>query len=99
MQQLTHTPTYNTSTNVHRNQQSIYNINIQRQELDKGMIIANTIKVKLKSQQTTNASWIVTMIKSILNTTIHRLEKPIFSFRLKYEAAVWNSKILAAIKR
>ena len=35
MQQLTYTPTENTSTNVHGNQQSIYNINIQHQELEK----------------------------------------------------------------
>ena len=77
----------------------MYDVNIQRQKLYKVILIANTLKVDLNSQKTINASWIVTMIKSILNTTIHRLEKPIFSFRLKYEAAVWNSKILAAIKR
>ena len=49
MKQLTHTPTENPSTNVHRNQQSIYEINIQRQELEKGILIANTLKGKLNS--------------------------------------------------
>ena len=70
MQQLTHTSKENTSTNVHGNQQSIYDINIQRQKLDKGMIIVNTLKGKLISQQSTNASWIVTIIKAILKTPI-----------------------------
>ena len=44
MQQLIHTPTENPSTNVHGNQQIIYDVNIQRQELDKGVLIANTLK-------------------------------------------------------
>ena len=70
MQQLTHTPTENPSTNVHGNKQNIYDINIQRQELDKGMLIANNLKGKLNSQQTTNASWIVTTIKAIPKTPI-----------------------------
>ena len=35
MQQLTHTPTENPSTNVDGNQQNMYDINIQRQELEK----------------------------------------------------------------
>ena len=47
MQQLTHTPTENPSTNVHENQQNIYDINIQRQELDKGMLTENPLKVSL----------------------------------------------------
>ena len=75
-----------------------YDINIQRQELDKGMIIANTIKVKLKSQQTTNALWIVKTIKAILKTPIQKFGNPIFSFRRTYEAAVRNRKILLASK-
>ena len=50
MQQLTHTPTQNSSTNVHGNQQNIYDINIHSQELSKGMLIANTLKSKLKNQ-------------------------------------------------
>ena len=70
MQQLTHTPTENTITNLHGNQQIIYDINIQHQELDNGMLIANTIKGRLDSQQTTNASWLVTTIKAILKTPI-----------------------------
>ena len=53
MQQLTHTPTENPSTNVLGNQQNVYDINIQRQELDKGMLIANTLKGNLYSQQST----------------------------------------------
>ena len=78
MQQLTHTPTENPSTNVHGNQQNIYDINIQRQELYKGMLIANTLKGKPKSQQKTNASWLVTTIKAILKTPFQKSEKPIF---------------------
>ena len=50
MQKLTHTPTENPSTNVNGNQQNIYDINIQRQELYKGMLNENTLKGKLNSQ-------------------------------------------------
>ena len=92
------TPSENPSTNIHGNQQSIYDINIQRQKLDKGMIIVNTLKGKLISQQSTNASWIVTIIKAILKTPIQKFENPIFLFRRTHEAAVRNSKILAAFK-
>ena len=99
MQQLTHTPIQNPSTNVHVNQQSIYDINIQRQKIYKGMLIANTLKDKLNSQQTTNASWLLTMIKAILKTSIQKFEKPIYLFRRTCEVAVRNRKILAAIKR
>ena len=84
MQQLTHTPTENPSTNVHGNQQNIHDINIQRQELYKWMIIANTLKVNLISQKTTNTSWLVTTIKAILKTPIQKFEKPIFSFKRKH---------------
>ena len=98
MQQLTHTPTENPRTNVHGNQQNIYDINIQRQELDKGILIANTLKGKLNSQQKINLSWIVTTIKTILKTPIQKSEKPIFSLRRTHEAVVSNSKILAAFK-
>ena len=66
MQQLTHTPAENPSKNIHGNQNNIYDINIQRQELYKGVLIANTLKGKLNSQQTTNASWMVTTTKAIL---------------------------------
>ena len=55
MQQLTHTPTKNKSTNVHGNQQSIYGINNQRQELDTRMLIENSLKGNFNSQQTTSA--------------------------------------------
>ena len=54
MQQLTHTPTENPSTNIHGNQQNMYDINIQRQELNRGILLENILKAKLKSQQKTN---------------------------------------------
>ena len=98
MKAFTYNPTDNSSTNVHGNYQSIYDINTQRKEFDKGMIIANTLKSKLKSQQLTDASWLVTTIKVTLKTPIHKFGKPIFSFRRTHEAAVRNSKILAAFK-
>ena len=98
MQQLTHTKTENLSTNIHGNQQNIYDINIQRQELNKGVIIANTLKGNLKSQQKTNTSWLVTTIKAILKTLIHKFQKPIFSFRRTHEVSVRNSKTIAAFK-
>ena len=53
------------------------------------MIIANTLKVKLNSQQS---------IKATLKTQIQKFEKPIFLFRRTHEAAVRNIKILAAFK-
>ena len=98
MQQLTYTPTENKSTKVHGNQQSIYDINTQRQKLDKGMLISNNIKVNLNIQQLTNTSCLVTKIKATLKTPIKKLEKPIFLFRRTHGAAVRNSKILAAFK-
>ena len=39
MQQLTQTPIEDPSTNIHGNQQNIYDINIHHQELNKGMFI------------------------------------------------------------
>ena len=98
MQQLTHTPRENPSTDIHGSQQKIYDINILHQELYKGMLIENTLKGKLNSQQMTNSSWIVTMIKAILKTPIQKFKNPIFSSRRTHEAAVRNSKILAAFK-
>ena len=62
------------------------------------MIIANTLKGKLNSQQSTNSSWLVTTIKATLKIPIQKFEKPIFSFKKTHEAAVRNSKILAAFK-
>ena len=62
------------------------------------MLIANTLKGKLNSQYSTNASWIVTTIKATLKIPIQIFEKPIFSFKRTHEAAVKNSKILAAFK-
>ena len=55
MQQLTHTRTENPGTNKHLNQQNIYDINIQRLEIYKGVLIENTLKGKLNTQHTTNA--------------------------------------------
>ena len=63
------------------------------------MLIANTLKGELNSQQKTNALWLVTTIKVILKTTIQKFEKPIFLFSIKHEAAVRDSKILTAFKR
>ena len=98
MKTLTYTPTDNPSTNVHGNQQSIYDINTQRKELDKGMLIENTLKGKPNSLQSTNTSWLVTMIRTTLKTPIQTSEKPILLFRRTHESAVRNSKILAAFK-
>ena len=97
MKTPTYTPTYNPSKKVDGNQQNIYDINIQRQELDKWIIIENTLKCKPKSQQTTSTSWLVTNIKAIMTTPIQKFEKPIFLFRRTHEAAVRNRKILAAL--
>ena len=62
------------------------------------MLIANTLKGKWNSQQSINASWLVTTIKSTLKIPIQKFEKPIFSFKRTHEAAVKNIKILAAFK-
>ena len=56
MKTLTYNPTENPSTNVHGNQQIISYINTQRLELDKGTLIANTLKSKFNSQHSTNES-------------------------------------------
>ena len=70
MKTLTYNPTDNLSTNIHGNQRSIFDINTQRIELDKGMLIENTLKGKLNSQQSTNASWLVITIKATLKIPI-----------------------------
>ena len=99
MKTLTYKPTDNQSTNVHGNQQRISDINNQQIiELDKGMLTENILQGKLNSQQSTNSSWLVTMIKATLKITIQKSEKPIFSFKITHEAAVRNIKILAAFK-
>ena len=98
MQQLTHTPTENLIKNIHGKQPNIYDINIQRQELNKEILIENTLKGKLNIQQKTNASWLVTTIKAILKMPIQKLENTIFLFRITHEAAVKNIKILASFK-
>ena len=60
------------------------------------MLIENTLKGKLNSQQLTNSSCLVTTIKATLKIPIQKFEKPIFSFKRTHEAAVRNIKILAA---
>ena len=62
------------------------------------MLIANNLKGKLNSLQSTNASWLITKIKSTLKTPIQKFGKPIFSFKRTHEAAVRNSKIMVAFK-
>ena len=56
----------------------------------------NTLKVKQNSQQKTNTSRLVTKIKAILKTPIHKLEKTIFLFSKTQEASSRNGKILAS---
>ena len=62
------------------------------------MLIANTLKGNLNSQQYTNTSWLVTTIKATLKIPIHKYEKPIFSLKITHEAAVRNIKTLASFK-
>ena len=62
------------------------------------MLIANTLKGKLNSQQSTNASWLVTTIKSTLKIPIQKFGKPVFSLKRTHGAAVRNSKIMAEFK-
>ena len=62
------------------------------------MLIANTLKYKMKSQQTTNALWPVTTIKAILNTPIQKFVNPILLFRITHKSAFRNRKIIAAFK-
>ena len=62
------------------------------------MLIANTLKGKLNSQQSKNASWLVTTIKATLKIPIQKPEKPIFSFKRTHEEAVMNRKILVTFK-
>ena len=81
MKKLIYNPTDNLSTNVYGNKQSISDINTQRIELDKGMLIENTLKGKLNSQNSTNASWLVTTIKATLKIPIQKFEQPSFSLR------------------
>ena len=62
------------------------------------MLIANTLKGKLNSQQSTDASWLLTTIKSTIKIPIQKFGKPIFSLKRTHEAAVRNSKIMEAFK-
>ena len=70
----------------------VFDINIQHQELDKGMLIENNLKCKPSSKQPTDASWLVTMIKAILKTPIQKSEKPILLFRRTHTIAFNNRK-------
>ena len=72
----------------------MYDVNIQIQELNKGMYISDTLKGKLSRQQKTNTLWLVRTNKGILKTRTHKLEKPIFLFKITNEAAVRNSKTI-----
>ena len=76
----------------------MYDINTQRKELDKGMLIANTLKGKMNSQQSKNTLWLVITIKATLKTPIQKFENSIFSFSRTHEAEGKNMKILAAFK-
>ena len=62
------------------------------------MLTANTLKGKVNIQQSKNASWLVTTIKSTLKIPIQTFENPIFSFKRTHKAKVRNSKIRAAFK-
>ena len=77
MQQLTHTPTENTITNIHGNQQNIYNINMKRQEVNRWMLIESTLKGKLISQHKTIKPWLVKTIKAqfFMLSTKHQKSK------------------------
>ena len=77
MKTITYKPTDNPSTNVHGNHQSISDINTHCIKLDKRMLIANTLKGKLNSQQSTNASWLVTTIKATLKLPVQKFQNPI----------------------
>ena len=65
IKKLTHIPTENPITNIHRNQQNICDIHIQLQELNKGMLIENTLKGK--AEQSTEDEHIVASNKSKSN--------------------------------
>ena len=73
VQQITHPSTENQSNTIPGNQPNIYDINIQCQELNKGMHIAKTLKGKLNNKHKTNISWLVTTIKAILKTPNQKL--------------------------
>ena len=73
MKKLKHTPIKNLITNIHGYQQTIYDINIQRQENNKAVIIEKTLKGNMNSHQKTNTLWLV--------TPTQKLENPIFSSR------------------
>ena len=78
------------------NQTNSYDINIQRQELNKGIHTEETLNGKLNIQQKSNTSWLVTTIKAIMKTPIQKLENYIFLFKRTNKAVVRNSKILTA---
>ena len=57
MKKITYTPTENSSTSVHGNQQNIYDINTQRKELDKGMLSEHSYLFKLSIMIIVGAQW------------------------------------------
>ena len=78
------------------NPTDIYDSYIYRQELEKGIYLANILKGKLNRKQKTKTSWLVTTIKQILKTSIHKLDNLIFSFKRTKHATPRNRKILSA---
>ena len=54
------------------NQKNTYDINIQCQELNKGMNIEDILKVNLDSKQNTNTSWLVKTITEETNSKIRQ---------------------------
>ena len=60
------------------------------------MYLANILKGKLNRQKTTNTSFLVTTIKEIIKTPIQKMDKPIFSLKIKNDAASRNRKIILA---
>ena len=81
------------------NPTDIYDTDIQSQELEKGIHLANIFKGSINRKQKTKTSWLVITIKQILKIPIQKLDKPIFSFKRTNNAAARNSKLLAAFNR
>ena len=60
------------------------------------MYLSNTLKGNLSMQKNTKTPWLATTIKEILKIPIHKLDKPIFSFkRTKYAASIYIKILLA----
>ena len=68
MQQLTYTPTENPSTNLHGNQQSIYDMHTQRKEIDKMMLIAKKTDVCYDFKNPPSHPWINSLFRLYTNS-------------------------------